>query len=127
MNFLSPAYLFDMRPGDMHASALFIYGFILLVFIAVMVVFSIVKKRKGNIYFKTWRSLNTFAISNFIIALFLLFFEYEAIYMFSARIWPMLWFVSMLVWLTFIFKEFKKIPEIKKEREKKREYEKYLP
>ena len=126
-NLLSLSYLFNMRPGSLHFSGMMVFLVSILVFIAIIFLFTIVKKRKNNIYFKVWRGLNSFAITNLIIALFLLFFEYEEVYIFSARFWLLLWIISMLAWIVFIIRDYRKIPEIKKEHAKNQEFKKYIP
>jgi len=126
-NLLSSSFWFDMRPGALHFSGMLLFLLFILFFVAIMFLFSVVKKRKNNVYFKIWNSLNSFAVSNFVIVLFLLFFEYEETYIFAARFWALLWLISMIAWLAFIFRDYKKIPEIKKEFAKKEEFQKYIP
>ena len=125
--FFSLSYLFNMRPDSLHFAGMMAFFIAILIFIAIIFLFTIAKKRKNNIYFRVWRALNNFAITNLVLALFLLFFEYEGIYMFAARFWLILWALSMFVWLIFIFREFKKIPAIKEEHEKNKEFNKYIP
>ncbi len=127
LKFFSAAYLLNMRPGALHYYGIIAFVFAIILFISIIVAFSIAKKRKNNIYFRLWRKLNAFAISNLVLAIFILFFEYEESVFLSARIIPLLWLGTMLVWLFFIFKEYKKIPGLKKEYEKKMEYNKYIP
>jgi len=127
MNLLSWSYLFDMHPSGLYFVGRVTFLVIILVFIAIIFLFTIAKKRKNNIYFRVWRALNSFAITNLVLALFLLFFEYEETYLFSARFLLVLWALSMFVWLIFIFREFKKIPAIKEEHKKNKEFNKYIP
>ena len=123
----SLSYLFNMRPGGLHFIGMMAFFIAILIFIIIIFLFTIAKKRKNNIYFRVWRALNTFAVTNLILALFLFFFEYEEIYIFAARFWLVLWALSMLVWLIFVFREFKKIPAIKEEHEKNKAFNKYIP
>ncbi len=126
-NLLTLSYWLNMRPGNLHFSGMIVFLLLILGFISIIFLFKIFKKRKNNIYFKTWRGLDNFAITNLILALFLLFFEYEEVYIFSARFWLLLWGASMVIWLLFIFRDYRKIPEIKKEYAKKEEINKYIP
>lgn len=116
-----------MRPGDLHPNGYVFFGIFILAFIVLIVLFQIVRKRPNNVYFKIWRGLNSFAITNLIIALFLMFFESETLYLLGARFWLLLWLVSMAVWLYFILIHLKKIPEIKEQFKKEQEYKKYIP
>jgi len=127
LKFLSMSYLFNMRPESLHFSGMIAYALVIAVFVAIIVMFSIARKRKNNVYFRVWRKLNAFAWTNVILALFLVFFEYEEVYIFSARFWPLAWVLSMIIWLLLIYKESKKIPEIKKAYEKEMEFKKYIP
>jgi len=124
---LSPSFWFNMTPGALHFSGMLLFLFFILSFVVIIFLFSVVKKRKNNVYFKIWNSLNSFAISNLVVSLFLLFFEYEETYIFSARFWFLLWIISMVAWLVYIFRDYKKIPEIKKAFAEKQEIKKYIP
>jgi len=126
-NLLSLSYWFDMRPGSLHFSGMLLFLLLILAFIAIIFLFNIVKKRKNNVYFKIWNGLNSFAITNLVVVLFLFFFEYEELYIFSARFWLILWGASMIAWLVFILRDYKKIPEIKEEYAKKEEFKRYIP
>ena len=126
-NLLTADYWFNMNPGNLHFSGMIFFLFFILLFTAIIVLFTIVKKRKNNVYFKIWNGLNTFAITNLVVVLFLLFFEYEGVFIFSARFWLILWLVSMVAWVVFIFRDYKKIPEIKEDYAKKEELKRYIP
>jgi amino acid transporter len=126
-NLLSLSYWFDMRPSGLHLSGILFFLLLILTFISIIFLFNIAKKRENNVYFKIWNGLNSFAITNLVVALFLLFFEYEEVYIFSARFWLLLWGVSTLFWLIFILRDYKKIPEIKKAYAKKEEFKRYIP
>lgn len=126
-NLLTRAYWLNMRPGNLYFSGMLFFLLIILLFIAIIFLFTIAKKRKNNVYFRIWRGLNSLAITNLIVAFFLLFFEYEEVYIFSARFWLLLWIISMVAWLVFIFRDYRKIPEIKKAYAKKEEIRKYIP
>ncbi|MFP4514928.1 MAG: hypothetical protein ACLFNO_02910 [Parcubacteria group bacterium] len=102
-----------------------LYG-ITAVFIIASFVFAHLKKKKG-IYQKIYGRLFDFSVSNSIIALFILFFNLESIPFFSARLWFIVWIIEIIVWLVFIYKEFKKIPKKRQEYKKEEEFKKYIP
>ncbi len=126
-NLLNASYWLDMRPGPLHFSGVLFFLFLILSFIVIIFLFSIARKRKNNVYFRIWNNLNTFAITNLVIALFLIFLEYEETYMLSSRSLLLLWGTSLVVWLFFILQNFRKIPKIKEEFAKKEEFNKYIP
>jgi steroid 5-alpha reductase family enzyme len=43
------------------------------------------------------------------------------------RIWFLLWALGMIVWFLYIVKVMSKIPDIKKEKQEKEEFQKYIP
>jgi Ca2+/Na+ antiporter len=96
------------------------------VFIIASFTFAHLKKKK-SIYQKIYSKLFDFSVSNSIIALFILFFNLETIPFFSARLWFIIWFIEIVVWLVFIFKDFKKIPKRREEYKKEEEFKKYIP
>ncbi len=126
-NFFSYSYWFNMRPESLHYSGILFFIILILILFSIIFLYNIAKKRKNNIYFRIWRNLNSFAITNLIIAFFLLFFEYEELYIFSARFWLIIWALLMFAWLFFIIKDYKKIPEIKKKYAEDQEFRKYIP
>ncbi len=121
-------YWTNLSPGSLEPSAqkYFILFILLLVVIIVLISVYLKKVKKGS-YLKIWRSLNTFALTNFVISLLLLFFTYENTKFFSARFWFVLWFIGMVVWLKFIYTNSKKIPKLREQRIKKEKHQKYLP
>jgi len=100
-------------------------GLIVILIIAA-IYFFINKKRKG-LYRNFFSSLYNFCISNVIIGLLLLFFNYEIVPFFSAYFWYLIWFVAALWWFISILLKLKKIASKKKEIAKKDEITKYLP
>ena len=125
-NLLSVKLWFNLRPGSLTPFALKI----IIIFIFLLAVFSFVfyllKLKKQRLLFQIWAKLYLFSLSNFIIGLFLLFFAYELVPFLSARIWMLLWGISMLAWLIFIGLAIARLPKIKKDIAKKSEYEKYF-
>jgi len=76
----------------------------------------------------TLAKLEAWLYSLSIVGLILIFLKYQRVAFLGMRVWLGLWLLVWLVWLAFIFKYiFAEVPRIKKELEKKREFEKYLP
>jgi len=111
-NLLTIKYWFSVNPGSLNSSGLNL----LIIIIALLFLISIVSI-----------SIYNFSIANFIIGLLFLFFHYENIPFFTARFWLAVWAIGLVVWLAFIGKKIKKIPEKRKEIEKEQEKKKYLP
>lgn len=125
-NFLTIKYWFSVNPGSLVS-----LGFNLLLALTLALfllgIITIVLKRKKGIYRGVFNSFYDFSVANFILGLLFLFFHYENIPFFTARFWLALWFIGIVIWLYFIFKKIKKIPEKRKELEAEKEKRKYLP
>ncbi len=126
-NLISLSYWFNTRPGNNGAMTFKIFAGLLILFLLTFVFFRIMKKRKNGPYFKIFSRLSSFSFTNFFIGLFLSFFSYELIPVLSARFWYLLWALGMLIWLMFIAKEIKKIPEKKRKIAEEKEFRKYIP
>lgn len=125
-NLLTFSYWFNLRPETLIAPGqkLFI-GFIILLAVLALVVS--LMKRRGGLYRGFFKRLYGFCLSNSLIGLILLFFNYEMVPFFSARFWLAIWAIIMIVWLVYILKSLKTIPIQKKNREQAKELKKYLP
>lgn len=125
-NLLTWHFWFNLRPDPLLANAqkLFIADLVILI---VLTVITAILKKKSGLYRGFLKRLYNFGLSNSIIALILLFVNYEMIPFFSARFWLGLWAIMMLIWLGAIFKSLAKIGDQKKQLEKERELKKYLP
>lgn len=125
-NLFTFKYWFSVNPG-----ALLNLGFNLLLALTIVLLIlglvTIVLKRRKGIYRGVFNSLYDFSVANFILGLIFLFFHYENIPFFTARFWLAFWAIGIVLWLYFIFKKIKKIPEKKKEIEAEKEKNKYLP
>ena len=120
------AFWFNLRPGSLEAlSRNTFIGLILLLIIAA-VLFFVFKKKKG-LYRHLFSNLYNFCLSNTVIGLMLLFFNYEIIPFFSAHFWFLLWLIVAVWWLIHILKELKKISARKKQQGEIDEIKKYLP
>lgn len=125
-NLLTLNYWFNLRPEALTpmANRLFITFIILLVVLAFA---SIRAKKKNKLYRGFLQKLYNFSFTNIIIGLIFMFFNYESLPFFSARFWLGLWAIGMIVWLVFILKGLKSIPQKKEELDKEKEFNKYLP
>jgi len=124
--FLTLKFWFNMRAGTLYPLVqkgllVFLVMLFLLIFVSLFL-----KKRKSS-YRRIWSKMQSFSTSNLIIGFILLFFTYEGLPFLSMRFWFLLWFLGMLVWLYFIYKETKKIPEIREKRKQEEEFKKYIP
>ena len=128
MNLLSLHFWFNLRPGSLtpfFAQSLNVFLFILLV--ATFVFKFLEKKNKKSLYLFLYINLFYFSISNLVIGGLIKFFNYELVPFFSSRFWFLLWALEIIIWLVFIIKSFKKIPEKRKKQEKEQEFKKYIP
>lgn len=119
-------FWFNSSPGELSTIGQNIYNVLLILFAALMVIGFVYKRRKGNWKF-VWKRLFSFSTLNFILFLIYFFFIYENVPFFSSRFWFIILLVEIGFWIYFIIKDFREIPILKKETEKKKEFEKYLP
>jgi amino acid transporter len=101
-------------------------GTIITFFILAIVCFFLKKDKKG-LYLKLWNKLFNFFTTNVFIGIVLFFFNKELIPFFSARFWYVLWAIGMVVWIGFIIKYLKSLPEKRKQMKETKEYKKYIP
>ncbi len=127
-NLLSLKMWFNLYPGSlMPIFQNILIALIIAFFIATGISWYFYNKKKKTLYAKIWSSFYGFFLTGMIVGAFLLFFTYEGVPFLSARFWFLIWFLVHVVWLYFIIKKLKKIPEIKKEIAGRKEYKKYIP
>jgi len=125
-NLLTFNYWVNLRPGNF--TPIFQKYFIILISIFLLFyIISLLLKSKNKNFYIIWKKLSTLFITNFIIGLLLLFFNYEMVPFLSSRFWFLIWATTLIVWFYFIAKEFIKIPNIKQQLEKDKEFKKYIP
>jgi len=125
-NLLTWRFWFAIRPESLSSFAQNIFiGF--LAILAILAFFTALIKRRGGIYRGLYKKIYNLCLSNAIIGLLFLFFNYEMVPFFSARFWLALWAIEMIVWFIFILKKIKKIPQLKKQKDHEKELKKYLP
>lgn len=126
-NIFTLNFWFNMRPGPFQPGFQKIFLIMLVVFLVFSIIFYILPRKKKTIYNYIIRKLSSFFMINAIIGAFLLFFNYEYTYLLSAHFWLLLWLIGMVVWLVLIFRRFKEIPKLRREKEEKEEFNKYIP
>lgn len=125
-NLLSISYWFELIPGPLGKTGEIAFITLLLLFLLSSIV-AMIYKRKGGLYKKTLTRLYNFSISNFVIAVILLFLRYEVVPFLSARFWIALWFITAVIWLYVIFLPVKELKGKKEEEKRKKEINKYIP
>lgn len=119
-------FWFNLRPGSMGTTPRNIFlGFIIL--LVTLAVCTFIAKRKKSVYRSLFANIYNFSISNVIVALMLLFFNYEIVPFFSAYFWYLIWAVVMICWIISIVLKVKKTLLKKKDQTEVDEIKKYLP
>lgn len=128
LKFLSLNFWFNVWGGTLVSPLRNIFIVFIIVLLILTIVFTILKKRSSKtLYFKIYNQIQLFSLINFILALLLLFFTDQKIPLLSARFWFLLMAIEMIVSRYFIYKRYKKIPEIKEKIRKEKEFKKYIP
>ena len=119
---------FSFYPGPMQPVFLTIFiAIVAAFFVATVITLIYYKKYKKTLYAKLWSSGYSFSLTGLIIGLLWLFFVYEQVAFLSSRFWFIVWFLIHAVWAWFIYKKVKRLPEINKQIQAKKEYKKYIP
>lgn len=125
-NLLSTTFWFNQRPGELISFWKNAVLASIVVFFALAITAFILKKR-GGIYARLFEKILNFSSTNACVGLLLFFFNSEMIPLLSSRFWYLLWAIGSIIWLFFIGKYTLSLPVKKKELEKQRVFEKYLP
>ena len=125
-NFLTLNYWFNLQPEALLPLAQKSLMWLVIILAAAALVIALIKNT-GGIYRGFLKRLYSFCLTNALIGLLLIFFNYETVPFFSARFWLGLWALIMLIWLIVILKKLKTIPVIKKQKEQEQALKKYLP
>lgn len=124
---LTLSFWLDARPGAFDYLEFRLYMAVVLILLIAALGSGILKKRKKGLYVRIFTKIQTFGWVNFFVALLYLLFRQELIPYLSTPVLMILWLIGDLVWLFFIGKESKRIPQIIQQREKEQEYKKYIP
>ncbi len=107
------------------------YGFV--IFFGLLVLASvgcavIYKKEKSNYLLRFGaKYLKNWFLAAGLTGFLFLFFGYERAVFLSSRFWYLVWLLSFGLWLFFILKKIKKLPEKETTLRKQAQFEKYLP
>jgi len=129
-NFFSFKFYFDTYPAAIHPLTFYIItGLFLLIFVLGLIcAFFISKKKVDGITKKIYEKIANWGLWSGIIGLFILFLKYQRAPYLGMRVWSLLWILFTLVWLILIIKFYlKDVPKLKKQREQKKQFNKYLP
>ena len=127
-NLLSLKFWLNLRPGLLSAAYLRSLIIFVIILASLTVIFGFIHLRnKKNLYSRFWSSLYYFNLTNTIIGLFLLFFNYEMVPFLSARFWFLLWGTEVLVWLVLLVKILFSIPKRRKQLAEEKQFKKYIP
>lgn len=125
-NLLTITYWFTVNPAPLMASAwkalIALVG--LLIIMAMATAF--LKVRPVS-YRGRLKKLYAFFLSNSVIGLLIIFFNYEAVPFFMARFWLAAWAILMVVWIFFIWRKFSRLPKPGLNQTTEDEKRKYLP
>jgi glucan phosphoethanolaminetransferase (alkaline phosphatase superfamily) len=125
-NLFTWKYWFTVNPGIASSTKInILMG--LLALLLILAIAAILIKKHGGIYKGLCKKVYNFASTNFIVSLIILFFNYENVPFFSSRMWIGFWAIEMIVWLFFIIKNAKSIPQKKRALDAEKELKKYLP
>lgn len=128
MKYLTLNFWFKVYPESI--------GYILLALIFVAAILfagsavAIWLKRKDlykGLYREVWPSLFRAAVTNSLIALWLWFFNFEMIPVFSSRFWFLLWFILLAWYGIGVYRKIKALPLAKQGLTERQKLAKYIP
>ena len=98
--FFQVDYLFARLPAILDKRFLVIWVAVGVVFIVAGVIVKILPRRRGISLplVRWWRRIGTAATTSGGLLLFLLFFRYERVPLFSARFWLIVWGLGVVLW-----------------------------
>ena len=112
-NLFTWKYWFTVNPEPLTTLAFKLLLVVMIVLIIGAIITAIYKSR-SSVYRGALKKMYNFSASNFIVGLVILFFHYENVPFFTARIWLGVWLLEMIIWKFFIFKDLKNIPKKKR-------------
>lgn len=121
--------LFDWRPVISPGTVYFL----LAVFGALVIVGLVIKivqkaKKRENFFNRLFSRYAALFLVMGILGVIYVWFRFEKVLFFSARLWLWVWLIGFIVWLVFIIRYHVKTgPQARKQSEQKRVFNKYLP
>jgi len=109
------------------------FQWVFLVFFGLLIIASVVagqvyKRKKDEFVLRfSAKYLKNWFLAAGITGFLLMFFSYERAMFLSSRFWYVIWFLSFGLWLYFIIKKIKALPEKEDGLKKKAQFDKYLP
>ncbi|PIS05240.1 MAG: hypothetical protein COT81_02140 [Candidatus Buchananbacteria bacterium CG10_big_fil_rev_8_21_14_0_10_42_9] len=130
LNFFRPKVLFNSSPGFLSGANLTILLAVFgILFVAGIVVTILIQARKkDHILVKALRRLqaNFFTVS--LVGFLYAWLAYENVYILSMRFWLVILFLVFAAWFVYgLYNLIKRVPNYKADRQRQREFEKYLP
>lgn len=104
---------------------IFLVAFTLALVILAVIMF--IYKRRKDSFAPLRANFYNFFLTNAIVGLFICFFNYEEVPFLGARFWILFWAIEILVWLWFLFKQFRRLPQLRQKQEEQKKFRKYLP
>ena len=127
--FFNLNHLFSLRPQAMTPRAVIILAVIFgLLIILALIDWFLIKKTKDALKIKGYRRLMHLKITMAILGFVYLFFAWQGVALLGSRFWLLIWLIVNLVWLFYIGQYlFKTVPKLRRDIDKKRKFEQYLP
>lgn len=127
-NFLTLKLWFALRPGALTPTGSKVFLVMLGLLLAGAIAFAVIKRKTAkSAYSRINSRLASFFSTNLIIGVFLFLFYYQGLVFLSMRVWFLVWLIAMIVWLVYIARHFRQIPELVEQKEREKEFKKYLP
>ena len=127
MNLLTFSYWFNPRPEPYGGWLQLGLGLLVLLFIALTLYSKLRSKKKELVYHRFWGNVFDFSLTQSIVGLLLVFFNYEMIAVLMSKFWYLLWLIEIIVWLVLLIKQRTKLSLRKQALLQQQEYKKYLP
>lgn len=130
MNMFNPLYWFSLQPANVDGLlGKMLLGFVLLLFLAVVVCRIVIMNKKQDHYLKMiGKRLITLCLTMGFLGVMIYFFSYEGIQLFGARFWYPIWGLGFVVWGAFIARfALKEIPALREKNMRQHAKSKYIP
>lgn len=127
--FFNPSHIFSLRPGAMQLRAIIILAVVFGLFIIFGLVSKIIEKKTNDgLKIKAWKRFWYLGITMGALGIVYLFFAWQGVVLLASRLWLIIWLIAVVVWVVFIFKYlFLEAPKLRKNIDKKRDFDKYIP
>jgi hypothetical protein len=129
MEFFKPTYWFTMNAPEVGGLLGTIVFAVFVVCFVLGIVGHLVAERKGSDRFvrEVGHRISTLLVVMGLLGVLLFFFSFEGIRMFGARFWYPLWGLGFLVWLFFLARSARGIPQVREREAQRRANQKYIP